>query len=155
MFEKSLAPYNRLGKIICNGLLLLILTFLVFQFVNITTSETILIILSVLYLILIALIVKGYKSHDIYYDDNNMYLKGSKGVLTVPFSKVKKVKMTLAKVTIMGLKFYQYKIEYFDTTDRLREIQFWTSIISKEIDEFGEKVKQINGNFKVEHWATS
>lgn len=137
------------------AILLTILTFFSFRLFDKGTSEIAITIFIIAYLLLIALIVKGYKSKDIYYDKVNMYLKSNNGVLTVPFSKVKRIKLTLSNVTILGLKFYQYKIAYLDAQELISEIHFWTSIISSELDEFEAEVKKVNQGLKVEHWKTS
>jgi hypothetical protein len=155
IFENRLAPNNRLTKVMLPGLLLFVLTLIVFQTSDRINSWTLILVTASVYLVLITLIIKGYRSHDIYYDRINMYLKGGKGVLTVPYNNVKKIRMALSNITILGLKFYHYKIDYCDHDGRLCEIGFWTPIISKEVDQFGEQVRDVNGNIKIEHWAAS
>jgi hypothetical protein len=153
--EKSLAANNRLSKVAIPTIVLTILTIICWKFIDNQISVTSITILTLVYIILITLFVKGYKSQDIFYDDNNMYLKGRDGVVTVHFSKVRRIKMTLSNATIMGLKFYQYKIEYLDARDFLVEIHFWTTIVGSEIDEFEKEIKKTNPYVKVEHWAVS
>jgi len=99
--------------------------------------------------------IRGYRSKDLYYDNVNMYLKGHDGILTVPFEKVKKVQLTLSDATIMGLKFYQYKIQYMDADGSECEFHFWTATMSTEIDNFEREVKNVNHDLIVEHWAAS
>lgn len=153
--EKSLAANNRLSRVAIPAILLIILIVITYRLANNFISGTAITILVVTSLILIVLIIKGYKSQDIYYDGTNMYLKGNDGVSEVNLSKIKRIKMTLSNAKIMGLKFYRYKIEYLDTSDSLTEIHFWTTIIGSEIDDFEKEVKTINPYLKVEHWAAS
>lgn len=153
--EKSLAANNRLNRTAIPTILLVILTILSFRFIDNEISVTAIIILIVAYIILIALIVKGYKSKDIYYDSTNMYLKGDNGIITVQFSRIRRIKMTLNNASVMGLKFYQYRIEYQGSEDGLSEIYFLTTIYSQEIDDFEKVIKETNPYIKVEHWTTS
>jgi hypothetical protein len=152
-FEKSLAANNRLSRVAIPTILLVILIIFSFRLIGSEMSGTVIIILFVAYVILVALIIKGFKSKDIYYDSNNMYLKGDNGVTTVQFSSIRRIKMTLSNTSMMGLKFYQYKVEYMDSEATQAEIHFWTSIYSHEMEDFEKEIKEINPYVKVEHWA--
>ena len=61
--------------------------------------------------------------------------------------------MTSSNMTIMGIKFHQYKIDYLDSHDMLSGIYFWTTIISSRINEFEEDVRKVNPYLIVEHYA--
>lgn len=155
VLRKSLAPNNRLSNVAIPAILLVALTLIALKFVHMDVSGTTFTILVVAYIILIALVFKGYKSKDIYYDNSNMYLKGDSGVLPIHFSRIRRIKMTLGNISIMGLKFYQYKIEYLDSRESLTDIHFWTTIISSKIEEFGKQVSEVNPYLKIEQWAIS
>ena len=152
---KSLAPYNRLSNVAGPAFLLIVLTLFALKFVHREVSWTAVTLLVVACIILVTLVFKGYKSKDIYYDNSNMYLKGHNGVLAIHFSRIRRIKMTLGNTSIMGLKFYQYKIEYLDARESLTEIHFWTTIISSKIEEFGKQVREVNPYLKIEHWGIS
>jgi hypothetical protein len=153
--EKGLAANNRLNKAAFPAVLLIILIIICFKTIDSSVSGTAITLLTVIYLVLIVLLIQAYKSRDIYYDKSNLYLKGANEVSAVPLSNIRKIKMTLNDATVMGLKFYQYKIEYRNDEDVICEISFWTTAISSGIDEFEKDVKEINPYLKVEHFATS
>lgn len=151
----NLAPYNRLTCTAVPATLLIILVVIIYRVAVDSPSAVVLAVSGVISVILAAMAVKGYSSYDLYYDSENLYLKGRGRVLEIHLSKVKKVKLSLSDVRVLGVKFYAYKIEYVNEPGELAEIQFWTSGIGSEIDSFEKEVKAINPYVKVEHWAVS
>lgn len=153
--RNSLAPNNRLSNVAIPTVLLVILITVFFNVVDKETSGTAIALATLALVVLIIFIVKGYYSKDIYYDDDNIYLSGSGTEITVPFTKVRRVAMTLGNATLMGLKFYRYKIVYLDSEDTVVEIHFWTTAISSSMDHFENQIKKTNPFVKIEHWAVS
>lgn len=151
----KLAPYNRLTRTAVPAILLIILVVIIYRITIDSPSAVVLAVSGVISVILVVMAVKGYTSYDLYYDSENLYLKGRGRVLEVHLSKVKKVKLSLSDARVLGVKFYAYKIEYVNEPGELTEIQFWTSGTGSEIDSFEKEVKAINPYVKVEHWAVS
>lgn len=151
----KLAPYNRLTRTAVPAILLIILVAITYRVTTDPPSAVVLAVSGVISVFLGVMAVKGFTSYDLYYDGENLYLKGRGRVLEIHLSKVKKVKLSLSDARVLGVKFYAYKIEYVNEPGELTEIQFWTSGIGSEIDSFEREVKTINPYVKVEHWAVS
>lgn len=151
----KLAPYNRLVRIAIPAVLLAILLGITYQVTVGSPSPIALTVSGVIALVLVVMIIKGYRSRDIYYDKETMFLKGNDVIAAVHFSKIKRVKLSLSDARVAGMKFYLYRIEYLNESGELAEIQFWTSGIGSEMEEFEKEVKAINPYVKVEHWAVS
>lgn len=151
----KLAPYNRLVWMAIPAVLLIILLGITYRVTTDSPSAVVLAISGAISVILVVMAIKGYTSYDLYYDSENLYLKGRGGVLEVHLSKVKKVKLSLSDARVMGVKFYSYRIEYLNESGELAETQFWTSGMGSEMEDFENEVKAINPYVKVEHLAVS
>jgi|GEM_PF-6718666 len=153
--DKGLASENRLTQALIPLILLVTADTIAYNSIDSVTSWLAALMLILANAILILLVIKGYLAYDIYYDENNMYLKGSRGIKTIPFADVKRVKMTLSNAKVLGMQFHRYRIEFLNRKRGLSEIDFWILMGGSSIEEFECGVRQKNQNLVVEHWATS
>lgn len=149
----KLAPYNRLVRIAIPAVLLAILLGITYQVTVGSPSAIAITVSGVIALVLVVMIIKGYRSRDIYYDKETMFLKGNDGIAAVHFSKIKRVKLSLSDARVAGMKFYSYRIEYVSESGEPAEAQFWTSAMGSELEDFEKEVKEINPYVKIEHWV--
>lgn len=138
-----------------SAVVLIITLIMAFQYLGETDLTTWLITTLVITAICTLVIIGGYREYNIYYDDENMYLKQHKHVRVIPFINVRCIKMTLSNMKVMGFWMYKYKIVYRDPDGNLAEVFFWTSLTDKKIEQFGGKVKAVNPYLRIEHYATS
>ena len=145
LFENSLAPNNRINKMLLPGFLLLI--FIIFvstepiQRANVPNAL-------VVFLVLSALSLRGYMSFNIYYDSQAMYLQRRKRILKVPHSQVKNVAISHSHFA-GGRRIIYYTIKYSIHDGKARSIGFSKWDFGAEVKDFAAIVRKANSEVKV------
>lgn len=81
------------------------------------------------------------KAENIFYDTDYLYLVSNNGKKSIKLAKIKQLKLTLSKYTILGMQYYLYKIDY-EVSDYERDsITFWISSLSDDLKEFEKMVE--------------
>jgi len=141
----GLSPYNRTIQIGIPACFLVLLTVLIIAVYDAEGFVPTVVVVGALYFILIALVVNGYRSKDILYDDDHVYLKASRNLVSVSFRNVMKIERTTSRVKILGVQFDQHILHYVDAQGRSSEVRFWISAASVALQEFKSKVKKRAG----------
>jgi hypothetical protein len=155
-----MTPLSANNRLIRTGSPALILLFLFSTILStIIHNKFNILILLFIYLILgtilILIIYQAYlKTQNIFYDEENMYLKGYNYNKTyaIKFIKIKKLTLRQNRFELLGFRFVEYKIEYLDDNHNLQSIQFFINSDSKVLTDFENKVIGLNPYFKAEHW---
>lgn len=88
------------------------------------------------------------KLKTIEFDETSLYIKSRQKTTTIPFEKIKSIKMIM--IEINGANFY--KIEYLSESNDLDSVRLLPNNL---FGQFISLVKQKNPNLKIKNWATS
>lgn len=152
---KPLAPNNRLFALVPPGLLLIVVTIIVFTVKYEDAESDQLFLLLGLYALLGLWVYSSYRTRNIFFDNEQIYLIGNKSTLKIPIEDLRRLKLTLSGMKLAGFQLWQYKIEYAKEDGDLGYVNFWTGEKNDRIENFETHIKRVNPNIKVEHWAHS
>ncbi len=135
-------------------ILAIMLTFLLYGFAQDGLSETSIGVFVLLYLLLIALGIDGYRSIDVYFDNQHVFLKGRHGIETLSFSRMSKIGLgstNIRRANILGVSFRNfngYYIEYFDFASESSVLIHFSSIgVTDDMKQFARLAKEANPRF--------
>ncbi|MBA3900988.1 MAG: hypothetical protein H0X62_12410 [Bacteroidetes bacterium] len=152
--EKAiLAKYNRELSLIPPILLALVFTLFVFNINYLMEEPNLILLFSCVYIFTGFWFWLSMKKKNIFYDESNMYLVGTKTIEEIPLTEILKVKQTTVSGRILGAQFYEYQISY-NSQEKSKSIYFSMTSFDK-LDAFERQLKLINPDFKVIHRSHS
>lgn len=100
-------------------------------------------------------IMHVFKSKRIFYDSENLILKGMRKTERIPLKHIKKLKLVMDKTSILGIEFWRYRIEFNHYFITKEDEYFWVLLGGDRHKEFAEYLEEINPNVTIEHWAAN
>ncbi|KAA5820401.1 hypothetical protein FPF71_17795 [Algibacter amylolyticus] len=94
-------------------------------------------------------------SYNIFYDEEQLILKNKKEQRNIALTNIKRVKLTLSDMRLMGFQFYEYKIDFTNETGSSETINFFISNSNSLLWEFQDLIKLKSPNTKIENYARS
>lgn len=99
---------------------------------------------------------KSYiRSYNLFYNDENLILKNKKAERNISLINIKRVKLTLSDMRLMGFQFYEYKIDFTNEVNSLETISYFVSNLDSLLWEFQELVKIKSPATIIENHASS
>jgi hypothetical protein len=142
---RSLASNNRMTRVVLPGIGLATIVVVIMGVAATASPRVITIVvllLAFLAVLLIALLLDGTQSYDLYYDDMNLYLNRRGNRIVVPFRAITRVKKDEGSMRAGGKQVYQFTIYYRDSNDQSQEVDFWKSLEDGSAEDFQRKVER-------------
>jgi len=98
---------------------------------------------------------KYIHSYNLFYDEEQLILKNKKEQRKIALTNIKRVKLTLSDIRLMGFQFYEYKIDFTNETGPSETINFFISNLNSLLWEFQDLIKLKSPNTKIENYARS
>ena len=122
------------------GILFLLLT-------DYKRTETIVVVeYVVIFIVLSFLLYFLFTRPDIYYDSQNLYIKGSDFNIEIPFENIQSIYFS---VIGFGQGSYSYKIKYLDPENKIAVVRLFPSYLSNPVSKFISCVEEQNPNVKI------
>lgn len=97
-------------------------------------------------------ITRIYKrTENVFYDSDYMYLKNSYTTRKIHFQNIKRIERTLSDQKILGIQYYEYKIEFVNEFETNDSIHVWINSINNHIPEFEKYLDYYTRNVSVKH----
>ncbi len=94
-------------------------------------------------------------SYDLFYNEYHLILKNAQRDRIIPLENIKKLKLTLNEMGIIGIRFCEYKIDFTNERGLGESISFFVSNSSSHFWEFQDSIKLKSPNTKIENFASS
>lgn len=98
---------------------------------------------------------KYIQSYNLFYSKENLILKNMKRERNISLTNIKRVKLTLSDMRIMGSQFYLYKIDFTNETGLFETISFYVSNMNSLLWEFQDLIKSKSQNTIIENHVSS
>ena len=99
-----------------------------------------------IFILLSLLLYYLFTRPDIYYDSENLYIKGSDLDIQIPFENIKSIYFS---VVGFGQGSYSYKIKYLDAENKIASVRLFPSYFSNPVSKFISCVEKQNPNVKI------
>ena len=95
------------------------------------------------------------RSFNIYYSKDHLILKSRNTERNIHLSNIKRVKLTLSDMRIMGSQYYQYNIDFTNELGLFESQSFYVSNVNSSLWEFQDLIKSKNPDSIIENHASS
>ena len=91
------------------------------------------------------------QTKNVFYDTDFLYLKSKYKTKKIALQKVKRVKLTLSDQRILGIHYYEYRIEFVNEFDMNDSINVWMRSIHDHVSEFEKYLDYYAPNVEIDH----
>jgi hypothetical protein len=150
-----LAPYNRITNLFVPIVLTICIIFIfknIYQDLNEDNYIEGLFILIGIPLILIFWLYYAFNTFDIFYDKESLILVSFRKEIRIPKDNIIRLKHALGNLSIFGMNFINYRIEFYKGAEKKDSVSFWIMIGSERLEDF---INNLSEKTIVENFANT
>tara|TARA_R110002072_G_scaffold159006_2_gene310091 strand:- start:1044 stop:1517 length:474 start_codon:yes stop_codon:yes gene_type:complete len=152
---KTLSKNNVTLNLIIQIILILIVNSIVFVAISKSIQIKFIVLTGITTLGLIWIYKRYKNTYNLFFNEKYLNLKNRKRERNINLKNIKKIKLTLSDMRIMGLQYYEYKIEFTNENGIFESIRFFISDMNSKLWEFQDLVKKNSSNIVIENKASS